>query len=178
VAHDERTGTQDILRSELEASRGAFHTLLHSFSDADRKKKSLNPGWTNEELLFHIAAGYFLLPVLLPMARVFGRLPRAFSKPFATVLNMGTAPFNWINALGARVGGRMYSLQYLSKEFDRVYSRVLKILDSIDESEWSRGGMYAPVKWDPVTFTDYMTLEDIFRMPVRHFAFHLEQIAR
>ena len=97
------TGTKDTLRSELEASRLAFHALLDSLSEADFKKKSLNPGWTNEEILFHIALGFFVLLTLLPLARFFGRFPKSFSHPLAHVLNSCTIPFNWINALGTRL---------------------------------------------------------------------------
>ena len=172
------TGTKDTLRSELEASRLAFHALLDSLSEADFKKKSLNPGWTNEEILFHIALGFFVLLTLLPLARFFGCFPKSFSHPLAHVLNSCTIPFNWINALGTRLAGRMSTPEFLGKTFDWVHARLLKTFDSLHEEEWERCGMYAPTQWDPVSFKDYMTLEDIFRMPLLHFTFHLKQIAR
>src|SRR5205809_2791593 len=53
--------------------------------------------------------------------------------------------------------------------FDWVHARLLKTFDSLHEEEWERCGMYAPTQWDPVSFKDYMTLEDIFRMPLLHF---------
>lgn len=172
------TGRKDALRLELEASRPAFHTLLDSLSGADLKKKSLNPGWTNEEILFHMALGFFILPTLLPLARLLGRFPKSFSQPLARLSNSCTIPFNWINALGARLGGRIFTPRSLGKIFDWVHTRLLKTLDSLKEKELESRGMYAPAQWDPVSLKDYMTLEDIFRMPLLHFTFHRQQIAR
>jgi hypothetical protein len=178
LAQVKSTGTKETLRSELEISGLAFHTLLDSLSEADLKKKSLNLGWTNEELLFHMALGFFVLPTLLPLARFFGRFPKSFSHPLAHMLNGCTVPFNWINALGTRLGGRMSTPKSLGKTFDWVHARLLKTFDSLNEKEWQRCGMYAPTRWDPVSFKDYMMLEDRFRMPRLHFTFHLKQIAR
>ena len=51
----------------------------------------------------------------------------------------------------------------------------------VDDHPLGRNGLrkYAlPDKRDPFTFKDYMTLEDIFRIPILHFTFHVEQIAR
>ena len=174
----QNTGTKDTLRSELEASRQAFHVLLDSLPEADFKQKSLNPGWTNKEILFHTALGFFVLLSLLPMARFFGRFPQSFSRPLARVLNSCTIPFNWINALGTRLAGRVFTPKSLGKTFDWVHAHLLKTFDALHEEEWERCGMYAPTQWDPVSFKDYMTLEDIFRMPLLHFTFHLKQIAR
>jgi hypothetical protein len=41
---------------------------------------SANPAWTNGEILFHMAFALFLLPALLPLVRLFGRLPRCWSR--------------------------------------------------------------------------------------------------
>ena len=171
-------GDKDALRSELEASRLAFHALLGSFSEAELKQQSLNPGWTNEEVLWHMAMGFMVLRTLLPLARFFGRFPKSCSRPLARVLDRCTTPFNWINALGTRLGGRVWTPTSLGKTIDGVHARLVKALDALSERKWQRGGMYAPTRWDPVSFNDYMTLEDMFRMPLRHFAFHLKQLAR
>jgi hypothetical protein len=178
LAQGKSTGTKETLRSELAASRLAFHALLDSLSEADLKKQSLNPGWTNEELLFHMALGFFVLFTLLPLARFLGRFPKSFSLPLARVLNSCTIPFNWINALGTRLAGRLAPPRSLGKTFDWVHARLLKTFDACNEQEWERCGMYAPTHWDPVSFQDYMLLEDLFRMPLLHFTFHLKQIAR
>jgi DinB family protein len=178
LAQGKSTDTKETLRSELEASRLAFHALLDWLSKADLKKQSLNAGWTNEELLFHMALAFFVLTSLLPLARLFGHLPKAFSHPLAQMLNGCTRPFNWINALGTRLGGRVMTSKSLGKTFDWANAHLVKALYTFSDEDWQRCGMYAPTRWDAVSFKDYMTLEDLFRMPLLHFNFHLKQIAR
>ena len=177
MSQGKSTGTKEILRSELESSRMAFHTLLDSLSDADLKKKSHNAAWTNKHIVVHMAMGFFILPSLILIALLFGRLPKPLSKLFALLLITTTIPFNWINALGPYLGGIVFTRTSLSKTFDWFYARIVQLLQFIPEEELQRG-MYYPTQWDPFTFKDYMTLEDIFRISPRHFAFHLEQIAR
>jgi hypothetical protein len=36
--------------------------------------------------------------------------------------------------------------------------------------------MYYPSRWDP-NFHDFMKIHELFHYPVRHFNFHMEQIA-
>ncbi len=117
-----------------------------------------------------------ILNSLIPLVRFWGRMPKGWSKLFAHFLNNVTGPFNWINALGARMGGRLYHGEVLGKKFDKVYSASLRKLNSVKEGDWPRG-MYFPRKWDAL-FGEYMTLEDVFRYPVIHFRFHVAQISR
>jgi hypothetical protein len=77
-----RTIKDEIYR-ELKATRADFHSLLASLSAEDFQKQSLNPGWTNCEILAHMTFGFMILNVLLPMARLWGRLPKGSSKWFA-----------------------------------------------------------------------------------------------
>lgn len=177
MSQENSRGKKDSLQSELEASRVAFHALLDSLPGADLKKKSRNAAWTNKHIIVHMAMGFFILPGLILIALVFGRLPKSLSKLFALLLTLTTLPFNWINALGPRLGGRAFTRISLGKTFDWFHARILWLLQVIPEEELKRG-MYYPTKWDPVTFKDYMTLEDIFRIPTLHFTFHLQQIAR
>lgn len=139
-------------------------------------RRSRNPAWTNKQMIFHMALGFFLLPSLSVLGLVFGRLPPAFSHTFARVLNRLTRPFNVINAMGAYGGGLVLTRAALSKTFDSVYALSLQIANHIPPDAWTRG-MYYPTDWDPL-FTEYMTLEDVFRFPVRHFYAHVKQIAR
>jgi hypothetical protein len=64
------------LRAELGSTRTTFHMLLESLSESDLRKRSLNPGWTNGEILAHMTFGFIILNDLLPMARLWGRPPR------------------------------------------------------------------------------------------------------
>ena len=167
---------RDEILSQLASARHSFHSLLKSFSERDFQKQSLNPGWTNGEIIAHITFGFMIVNVLLPMARLWGRLPKGSSKWFAWLLNALTAPFNWINALGARGQGKVFTQQRVGSIYDRVYFSLLKKANSIKDDEWQRG-MYYPTKWDD-NFEEFMTLEALFHYPVRHFNFHLTQIAQ
>jgi len=163
------------IRAELEAARARFHETLSALSEQDFQKQSLNAGWKNGEILAHMTFGFIIINVLLPMARLWGRLPKGSSKWFAGLLNAFTGPFNWINALGARGQGRFFTRNRIGKIYDRTYFSLLKKIHSIKDDEWEHG-MYYPTKWDS-NFSEFMTLEKLFYYPVIHFNFHLEQIA-
>ena len=166
--------TRARIRNELEGARAQFHQLHQSLSERDFQKQSLNPGWTNGEILAHITFGFLIIDVLLPMARIWGRLPKGSSKWFASLLNAFTGVFNWFNMLGAKGQGKVFTYQRVGKVFDRAYFSLLKKLALIKDDEWERG-MYYPTKWDS-TFDEFMTLEKLFHYPVAHFNFHWKQI--
>ncbi len=165
IASLENTMKEDVkgtLRVELASSRIAFHVLLDSLSDGDLQKHSTNAAWTNKHIVVHMAMGFFILPSLILLALLFGRLPKPISKLFALLLIALTIPFNWINALGPYIGAVLLTRASLKHTFDWFYARIVRLLQLRD----------------PASFKDYMTLADIFRMPIRHFAFHLKQLSR
>ncbi len=123
------------IRNELESARSSFYSLLDSLSTEDLHRPSLNPGWTNGEILAHMLFGFIIVRVLLPMARAWGRLPRWSSKPFAWLLNLCTEPFNWFNALGARMQGKVFTNKRLRKLYDWVYVSLLAEVESIRDDE-------------------------------------------
>jgi hypothetical protein len=168
--------TRQNIRQEFEATRAIFHQLLDSLSEQDFQKQSLNPGWSNGEILAHMTFGFIVINVLLPMARLWGKLPKGSSKWFASLLDSFTSLFNWFNMLGARGQGKVFTHQRIGDIYDRVYFSLLKKVDSIKDEEWQQG-MYYPTKWDP-NFDEFMTLEKLFRYPIVHFHFHVEQLAR
>lgn len=168
--------SKEAIRLELESARAAFHTLLDSLREGDLHRQSLNPGWTNGEILAHMTFGFIITNALLPMARLWGRLPKGSSRWFAGLLNAMTGPFNWINALGARGQGRVFTFRRVGGLFDGAVAGLLGRVNSIRDDEWQRG-MYYPGRWDP-NFRDFMTLEKLFHYPVAHFNFHLGQIAK
>lgn len=167
---------KESIQTELAATRQTFHALHDSLNEQDMHKQSLNSGWTNGEILAHMTFGFIIINVLVPMARLWGRLPKSSSKPFAWLLNSVTGPFNWVNRLGARGQGKVFTYKRIGEIYDRVYFSLLKQVNSIKDYEWGRG-MYYPVRWDS-NFDEFMTLEKLFHYPVVHFNFHLEQIAR
>ena len=167
---------RDEVLAQLSAARAEFHRLVDSLSEQDFQKQSLNPGWTNGEILAHMTFGFIIVNVLLPMARLWGKLPKSSSKPFAWLLNVVTGPFNWSNALGARGQGKVFTRKRIGEIYDRSYFSLVKKANSIKDDEWERG-MYYPTKWD-ANFDEFMTLEKLFYYPVIHFNFHLTQISR
>jgi hypothetical protein len=167
---------RETIHAELESTRVTFHRLLDSLTDDDLRERSHNPGWTNGEILAHMTFGFIVINVLLPMARIWGRLPRGSSKWFARLLNATTGLFNWFNALGARGQGKVFTHNRIGSIYDHAYFSLLKQLASIRDDEW-QNGMYYPTQWDS-NFNEFMTLEKLFHYPVIHFNFHLNQIAR
>jgi len=167
---------REMIRAELESARTSFHALLTSLSEEDLRRQSLNPGWTNGEILAHMLFGFIVANVLLPLTRTWGRLPKRSSKPFAMLLNAITKPFNWFNALGARMQGKVFTHRRLGKLYDRIHTSLLRQVASIKDEEW-QNGMYYPTRWDS-NFSEFMTLEKLFHYPVIHFNFHLTQLSR
>ena len=168
-----------VLRAELTAElagvHAAFHALLAARSDADLRQLSRNPGWTNGEVLWHMAFGFVILAALAPLVRFWGRLPRRHSKRFAWLLNRATGLFNRVNAWGARGGARVFTRRRIGPRFDRAHAAVLRLVATAGDDEWALG-MHYPTRWDNL-FHDYMTLEDICRYPIAHFTFHSDQLA-
>jgi hypothetical protein len=175
TTHDHHNPAVSI-RSELESTRKTFQTVLDSLSEGDLRRQSLNPGWTNGEILAHILFGFIILDALLPIARVWGRFPKSSSRPLAWLLNASTRPFNWINALGAHLQGRVFTYKRSGKLFDNIMNSLKKKVQSIKEEEWEHG-MYYPTKWDS-NFTEFKTLEKLLHYPVIHCNFHIGQISR
>ena len=167
---------REALHAELATARGEFLSLLHELREDELARPSLNPGWTNAEILAHMLFGFMVTNNLLFLARLLGRLPADWSRPFAWLLNSLTRPFNWFNGLGARMQARVFTRRRIPARLERVMISLNRRLDTIEFGEWSRG-MYYPDKWD-MGFDRFMTLEKLFRYPIHHFHFHLGQLAR
>ncbi|HEX2980866.1 MAG TPA: DinB family protein [Anaerolineaceae bacterium] len=163
------------IQADLDRMRARFHALLDLLSEDDFHRQSLNPGWTNGEVIAHMTFGLIIVDVLLPITRLGSRLPRGVSRAFAWILDALTGPFNWINELGARGQGRVMTRARVGVLFDRAYARLTKKVAAIQPDEWDRGMDY-PAKWDP-NFQEYMTLKDLFRYCVQHFDLHYQQVA-
>src|SRR6266496_2721311 len=168
--------TKEAVRTELESTRKTFHALLDSMSESDLRERSRNPGWTNGEILAHMTFGFIILNALLPMALLWRHFPRWTSKIFAWLLNVFTKPFNWINALGARLQARVFTYKRIGAVYDWAYFLLLKQIEWIKNDEWEHG-MYYPTEWDS-NFNDFMTIRELFQYSIKHFDFHMGQTAR
>jgi len=159
---------------ELERARATFHQLLADATEDDLSRRSQGTRWTNEQLLFHLLFGYVVVRALLVLMNLLGRLPDAVSRAFARILNSATAPYNVVNYLGSCAGALVFNHRRVGAQFDRTIDALERRLARETEANLARG-MHYPVRWDPF-FTDYMTLEDVYRFPTRHFDFHAMQL--
>lgn len=154
--------------AELEA------TLAAASPDA-LHRRSAGTRWTNEELLYHMVFGYIVVLALLPLVRIFGRLPVSANRGFARLLNAGTVPFDVVNYWGSRGGARIFHRRRMAALLRRVTSALERRLRRETEPGLARR-MYFPTRWDPL-FKEAMTLADVYAYPVAHFAFHAAQLS-
>src|SRR3954454_277976 len=162
------------IHSELERVRGDLHGLLAGATADDLARRTDGTRWTNGQLLWHMVFGYLIVARLLPLVRLFGRLPEPFSRTFAAVLNAATRPFHHINYLGSVGGALVFHGPRLTRRFDHTIDLLHRRLDA--ETEEALGHrMHFPVDWDPF-FRDTMTLEQVYRYGTEHYEFHRGQL--
>ena len=163
------------IAADLERARAEFHRLL---AETERNgawtKPTRGTRWTNEQLLFHMVFGYMVVQRLLILVKVFGRLPDSFSRVFACVLNAAARPFDLINYYGSCAAALVYNRHRMGAKMDRVIAALQRRLARGSDDALQRG-MHFPTRWDPF-FTNYMTLEDVYRYPGQHFDFHAHQL--
>ena len=139
------------------------------------RRRSAGTRWSNEELMYHMVFGYIVVLALLPLVRIFGRLPVSANRRFARLLNAGTAPFDVVNYWGSRGGARIFNRRRMAAKLRRVTAALERRLHRETESGLGRR-MYFPTRWDPF-FKETMTLGDVYAYPVAHFDFHAAQLS-
>lgn len=154
--------------------RTDLHLLVSNATPADLRRRTNGTRWTNQQMLWHMAFGYLIVCRLLPLGRLFGRLPDSFGRTFAAVLNAGTRPFHAINYLGSCGGALVFRGPRLSRQLDRTIDLLHRRLDSEIEEALTRR-MHFPVGWDPF-FRDTMTLEQVYVYGTQHYDFHRAQL--
>ena len=165
--------TRDI-DAELERALADFHRLLDCATGAELRTATNGTKWTNKQLLFHMLFGFIVVRVLLPLVKGFGRLPPAFSRAFAAILNAGTRPFHVVNYLSALPGGTVLGSRAMGKLMDRTIEGLRR--DLARESERTLTlAMHFPVGWDPY-FKDVMTVADVYHYPTQHYDHHRRQL--
>jgi hypothetical protein len=171
---DSRIDWEDIA-ADLDRARMEFDRLL---GEAERHNAWTQPTrgtrWTNEQLLFHMLFGYMVVRRLLILVRVFSRLPDAASQVFARALDAATTPFDVINYYGSCAAALVYNRRRMGAKMDRVIAALQRRLRQ-ERDDTLRRGMHFPTRWDPF-FTQYMTLEEVYRYPGQHFDFHERQL--
>jgi hypothetical protein len=165
--------TRDI-DAELERATADFHRLLDSATGAELGMPTNGTKWTNKQLLFHMLFGFILVRVLLPLVKGFGRLPPAFSRAFAAILNAGTRPFHVVNYLSALPGGTVLGSRAMASLMDSTIEHLRGRLARESERTLTLA-MHFPVGWDPY-FKDVMTVADVYRYPTQHYDHHRRQL--
>jgi hypothetical protein len=163
------------LIADFERVRADFQQLITLADENDWAKRTFGTRWTNEQLLFHMVFGYMVVRRLLVLVRLFGRLPDAFERRFARLLDSATRPFDVINYYGSCVAATVYNRRRMAAKLNRVIDRLERSLSRESPSAFRRG-MHYPVRWDPY-FREYMTLADVYRYPGRHYDHHRKQLS-
>jgi hypothetical protein len=174
MAIDDLPVDRQRIHDELERVRADLHHLVEQATAADLRRRTDGTRWTNAQMLWHMAFGYLIVRRLLPLVRLFGRLPDPFSRTFAAALNAGTRPFHAVNYLGSVGGAMVFHGPRLTRQLDRTIDRLHRRLDAETEEALGRR-MHFPVDWDPF-FRDTMTLEQVYRYGTQHYDFHRAQL--
>ncbi|WP_072814647.1 DinB family protein [Rhodococcus zopfii] len=162
------------IAADFERARVTLHEFLDGASAIDFERNSSGTRWTNEQLLFHMVFGYMVVRRLLVLVRVFARLPDGASRVFALALNATTPVFDEVNYRGSCLAARVFDRRRMGRRCDRVIASLQRRLADESEAALHRG-MHFPARWDPF-FAEYMTLEQVYRYPGRHFDFHRNQL--
>jgi len=165
---------RDDIAADLERARIEFQRLLAAAGPDDWGRPTSGTRWTNEQLLFHMVFGYMVVQRLLVLVRLFSRLPDPLSRAFANVLDAATQPFHLVNYYGSCAAALVYNRRRMGAKLDRVIASLQRKLARENDADFTRG-MHYPTHWDPF-FEDFMTLEDVYRYPGRHFDFHAHQL--
>ncbi len=165
---------EHAVSAEMAQVRQDFRHLITSASAADLRLPTDGTKWTNEELLFHMLLGYLIVRALLPLSRMFGRLPGPASAGFARLLNSARRPFHRVNYLGSSVGARIIPPARLPAMLDHVTAALQRRLRRETDAALDRGMRY-PTSWDPF-FSSYMPLAELYRYPTRHYRYHRQQL--
>jgi len=59
----------EAIHAEMDRARAEFHRLLLAADAAALHRRTDGTRWTNEQMLFHMLFGYFLVCALLGLAR-------------------------------------------------------------------------------------------------------------
>ncbi|MBF6100514.1 DinB family protein [Nocardia cyriacigeorgica] len=158
----------------MERARATLVRLVEAAGEADAERPSAGTRWTNEQLLFHMVFGFMVVQRLLPLVRLFGRLPPRWSRTYARLLNVCTPLFDVINYRGSCAAAMVYNRHRVVWKFDRVLAALRRKLAAEPERNFDLC-MAFPTRWDPF-FADTMTLEQVYRYPIEHFDFHARQL--
>jgi len=134
-----RAALEQAVSAELAHIRHDFRQLITHASAADMQRPTDGTRWSNGQLLFHMLLGYLIVRALLPLTRLFARLPGPASAGFAWLLNSASRPFHLINYLGSCAGARIIPPARLPGMLDRVTGALERRLQQETDAALDRG---------------------------------------
>lgn len=155
-----KTFRRDAIRTQLQAIRGAFHTLLNSISDRDLERVMPGNRWSTKAELVHVVQAAQFVP---------GGIDQARRGQRTSLLSLAPAGLrDWVNGfILVPMLARNATRESIARDYDRVHAQMLAKLDSISIDELDKG----------TTFLGrYRTIEQIFHRPIEHFQEHAAHI--
>ncbi|RAG87044.1 DinB family protein [Streptacidiphilus pinicola] len=164
----------EVVHAELERVRADFHDLLGAADAEALARRTDGTRWTNEELLFHMLFGYLIVRSLLPLVRLFSRLPARVGRSYSRLLDVATWPFDQANYFGSVAGSRVFDHRRMAAKMDRTVAALHRSLDRETEQSLN-AAMHFPARWDPF-FRATMTVGEVYRYATQHYDFHHNQL--
>ena len=174
MATEGRPTDRQHIHDDLELVRADLNHLVARATATELRRRTHGTRWTNGQMLWHMTFGFLIVRRLLPLVRLFGRLPDRASRTFAAALNAATRPFHHINYLGSVGGALVFRGPRLTAQMDRTIAQLHRRLDAEDEDALDRR-MHFPVGWDPF-FRDSMTLAQLYAYATQHYDYHRNQL--
>jgi hypothetical protein len=174
MPNDGQPPDRRAVQDDLERVRADLHHLVAHATQADLRRRSNGTRWTNGQLLWHMAFGFLIVRRLLPLVRLFGRLPDPVSRTFAAALNASTRPFHRINYLGGVGGALVFRGARLTRQLGHTIDVLQRRLTAESEADLARR-MHFPPRWDPF-FHETMSLLEVYAYGTQHYDFHRAQL--
>jgi hypothetical protein len=154
------------LRAELGTVRLEFYALLADLQPGDWERPSLNPAWTNGELLWHITDYLFLIPEQLIWLQ---------TRSFPDLTQRPPDVLNEENVRFTRAQARTQSIASIAQTYDQGHAATLAALATVQDHEWALGVLMPDM--GPTFSGEYRTVETLFRYHARHFAEHAVEVS-
>lgn len=159
VARVQGAARAEELRREMEQTRAAFHALLAEVAAARWREKSPTTEWSVGEVFVHLTWALEYLPKEVEAARE------------------GRGMFNMPNWVGAPLSfwyvrwlARSATPASLSQRYDSAMERVIRLLDTIPDDDWSKGADFYG--------EGFHSVEDLLHSVAKHFGDHTAGMAR
>ena len=141
--NSDQADQHEQIRSKLEDTRRAFHSLLDQLTIEDLNKPSLNPIWSIKEVLYHMSFAPQNLPLDVWMIRHLNWVPK-----------IPAGPFNRLNTYLTRQGGRNATRETIAAAYDGAHQRTLNALETVQDDEWQKGVNYPDFPLDGKFFVE------------------------